>query len=126
MAYPKIDFLYLNEKDLLDLGVNDPIACTECMEDVLKTLDAGDYRMGGESGNSHGCMVQFPKEPEFPNMPKDGPDRRFMAMPAYLGGKFDIAGVKWYGSNVENREKGLPRSILMLTLNDKETGAPLA
>ena len=49
MAYPKIDFLYLNEKDLLDLGVNDPIACTECMEDVLKTLDAGDYRMGGES-----------------------------------------------------------------------------
>ena len=126
MAYPKIDFLYLNEKDLLDLGVNDPIACTECMEDVLKTLDAGDYRMGGESVNSHGCMVQFPKEPEFPNMPKDGPDRRFMAMPAYLGGKFDIAGVKWYGSNVENREKGLPRSILMLTLNDKETGAPLA
>lgn len=126
MAYPKIDFLYLNEKDLLDLGVNDPIACTECMEDVLKTLDAGDYRMGGESGNSHGCMVQFPKEPEFPNMPKDGPDRRFMAMPAYIGGKFDIAGVKWYGSNVENREKGLPRSILMLTLNDKETGALLA
>ena len=99
MAYPKIDFLYLNEKDLLELGVNDVVACTECMEDVLKTLDAGDYRMGGESGNSHGCMVQFPKEPEFPNMPKDGPDRRFMAM---------------------------PRSILMLTLNDKETGAPIA
>lgn len=126
MAYPKIDFLYLNEKDLIDLGVKDVLACTECMEDVLITLDKGDYRMGGESGNSHGCMVQFPAEPEFPNMPKDGPDRRFMAMPAYLGGKFDIAGVKWYGSNVANREKGLPRSILMLTLNDKETGAPLA
>ncbi|MGM9612980.1 MAG: tyramine oxidase subunit B, partial [Butyricicoccus sp.] len=47
-------------------------------------------------------------------------------MPAYLGGKFDMAGVKWYGSNVENRKKGLPRSILMLTLNDKDTGAPLA
>ena len=31
-----------------------------------------------------------------------------MAMPAYLGGKFDMAGVKWYGSNVGNREKGLP------------------
>ena len=37
-----------------------------------------------------------------------------------------MAGVKWYGSNVENRKKGLPRSILMLTLNDKDTGAPLA
>lgn len=37
-----------------------------------------------------------------------------------------MAGVKWYGSNVENREKGLPRSILMVILNDKDTGAPKA
>lgn len=37
-----------------------------------------------------------------------------------------MAGVKWYGSNCENKEKGLPRSILMLTLNDKDTGAPVA
>ena len=82
--------------------------------------------MGGGSGNSHGCMVQFPKNPEFPAMPKDGPDRRFMAMPAYLGGHFDMAGCKWYGSNVDNRSKKLPRSCLMLTLNDKETGTPVA
>ncbi len=67
--------------------------------------------MGGEDANSHGSMISFPEEPEFPNMPKDGPDRRFMAMPAYLGGQFDIAGVKWYGSNVENKAAGLPRSI---------------
>lgn len=126
MGYPRIDFLYLSEKDMIESGVTDVMACTECMEEVLKTLDDGDYRMGGESGNSHGCMVQFPEHPDFPEMPKDGPDRRFMAMPAYLGGKFDVAGVKWYGSNVENREKGLPRSILMVTLNDKETGAPIA
>lgn len=25
-----------------------------------------------------------------------------MAMPAYLGGKFDMAGMKWYGSNAAN------------------------
>ena len=31
-----------------------------------------------------------------------------------------------YGSNCANKEKGLPRSILMLTLNDKDTGAPVA
>lgn len=49
-----------------------------------------------------------------------------MAMPAYLGGSFQTAGVKWYGSNIANREKGLPRSILMFTLNDADTGAPLA
>jgi ornithine cyclodeaminase len=81
--------------------------------------------MAGQNGDSHGAMVTFPDEPPFPNMPKNGPDRRFMAMPAYLGGKFDIAGMKWYGSNAANREKGLPRSILMVMLNDKDTGAPL-
>lgn len=126
MAYPKVDFLYLSEPDMIKAGVTDVVGCTECMEEVLKLLDKGDYRMGGENGNSHGCMVSFPDNPEFPNMPKNGPDRRFMCMPAYLGGKFDMAGVKWYGSNVENREKGLPRSILMVTLNDKETGVPVA
>lgn len=49
-----------------------------------------------------------------------------MAMAAYLGGRFDTAGVKWYGSNIDNREQGLPRSIHLIVLNDKETGAPFA
>ncbi|MCI5911832.1 MAG: tyramine oxidase subunit B [Oscillospiraceae bacterium] len=126
MSYPNVDILYLSEKDMIEAGVTDVLKCTDCMEEVVKLLDAGDYRMGGENGNSHGCQILFPDNPEFPNMPKNGPDRRFMAMPAYLGGKFDMAGVKWYGSNVDNRDKGLPRSILMVVLNDKETGAPVA
>ena len=60
------------------------------------------------------------------NMPLAGPDRRFMAMPAYLGGRFNITGVKWYGSNRANIAKGLPRSVLMLSLNDADTGAPIS
>ena len=126
MSYPEVSILYLNEKDMLAAGVGDGAKCTECMEELLKLLDKGNYRMGGENGNSHGCMISFPENPEFPEMPKNGPDRRFMAMPAYVGGKFDLAGMKWYGSNVDNRDKGLPRSILMVMLNDKETGAPLS
>jgi len=126
MEYPRVDFLYLSEPDMVKAGVTDVAACTECMEEALKILDNGDYRMGGDNGNSHGSMISFPDNPLFSNMPKNGPDRRFMCMPAYLGGAFDMAGVKWYGSNVENREKGLPRSILMVTLNDKDTGVPIA
>ncbi|MBQ2258038.1 MAG: ornithine cyclodeaminase [Lachnospiraceae bacterium] len=126
MEYPKIDFLYLSEEDMIAAGVKDMKGCVEAMEEMFKLMKIGDYRMGGANGNSHGCMVMFPESSPFPEMPVDGPDRRFMAMPAYLGGKFDMAGMKWYGSNVENKEKGLPRSILMLTLNDKDTGAPLA
>ena len=108
MSYPKIDFLYLSEPDMLKAGVDDVVACTDCMEELLKLLDKGDYRMGGENGNSHGCMVTFPDHPEFPGMPANGPDRRFMAMPAYVGGPFQVAGEKWYGSNTANREKGIP------------------
>lgn len=126
MAYPRIDFLYLSEQDMIKAGVKDMAGCVEAMEEMFKLLKIGDYRMGGANGNSHGCMVMFPEKSPFPEMPIDGPDRRYMAMPAYLGAPFDMAGMKWYGSNVENKEKGLPRSILTLILNDKDTGAPLA
>lgn len=121
-----IKFLYLSEPDMIKVGATDMAACVDTMEDMFRLLSEGDYQMGGKNGNSHGIWMGFPDNPKFPNMPKNGPDRRFTAMPAYLGGKFDMAGVKWYGSNVENREKGLPRSILMLVLNDKDTGAPKA
>ena len=126
MAFPKIDFLYLSEEDMIKAGVKDMAGCIEAMEEMFRLMKIGNYRMGGANGNSHGCMVSFPESSPFPEMPVDGPDRRFMAMPAYLGGKFDMAGMKWYGSNCANKDKGLPRSILMLTLNDKDTGAPLA
>lgn len=60
MAYPKIDFLYLSEPDMIEAGVTNTVECTDTMEEVLKLLNKGDYRMGGENGNSHGCMVFFP------------------------------------------------------------------
>ncbi len=126
MSYPEVDFLYLNEEDMVKAGVMDMAGCVEAMEEMFRLMKMGDYRMGGANGNSHGVMMSFPESSPFANMPTDGPDRRFMAMPAYLGGSFDMAGMKWYGSNIENKKKGLPRSILMLTLNDKDTGAPLA
>lgn len=123
---PKIDFIYLSERDMVAAGVTDMAACVDAMEDMFVLLHDGDYRMAGANNDSHGALITFPENSPFPNMPKPTADRRFMAMPAYLGGQFGTAGVKWYGSNIANREKGLPRSILMFTLNDADTGAPLA
>lgn len=120
------DFIYLNEPDMIAAGVTDMARCVEVMEEALVLLRKGDFRMAGSTAMSHGAMISFPDEPEFPGMPADGPDRRFMAMPAYLGGRFGTTGVKWYGSNLENRTKGLPRSIHLFTLNDTDTAAPLA
>ncbi|KAA8732361.1 ornithine cyclodeaminase [Acinetobacter qingfengensis] len=122
----KIDFLYLSEQDMIQAGVTDMPSCVDTMEEMFALLYQGDYRMAGPNSDSHGAMVIFPESSPFPTMPKPTADRRFMAMPAYLGGRFQTAGVKWYGSNIDNRNKGLPRSILMFTLNDVDTGAPLA
>lgn len=122
----RIDFIYLSEQDMIRAGVTDMLACVNTMEEMFGLLYSGDYRMAGPNNDSHGAMVIFPQDSPFPNMPKPTADRRMMAMPAYLGGSFCTAGVKWYGSNIANREKGLPRSILMFTLNDPDTGAPLA
>ena len=123
---PREDFLYLSEPELLKLGVLDAPSCIGVCEDVFRLLDSGDYLMGGRSHNEHGLVLGFPEHPAFPGMPCSGPERRYIAMPAYLGGGFHVCGEKWYGSNVENRKLGLPRSILMLMLNDPETAKPLA
>ena len=122
----RIDFIYLSEPDMIKAGVTDMSACVNTMEEMFVLLHKGDYRMAGPNSDSHGAMITFPEESPFPTMPKPTADRRLMAMPAYLGGDFQTCGVKWYGSNIANREKGLPRSILMFILNDIDTGAPLA
>lgn len=122
----RIDFIYLSEPDMIEAGVADMPACVDTMEDMFMLLHRGDYRMAGPNSDSHGAMITFPAESPFPTMPKPTADRRLMAMPAYLGGTYQTCGVKWYGSNIANREKDLPRSILMMILSDVDTGAPLA
>ena len=123
----KIDFLYLNEEDMIKSGVLDAKRCIETMRDTLSLFGKKDFLLGGPKGDEHGLQMNFPKKSDIQNFPlDDGPDRRFMAMPAYLGGRFHIAGQKYYGSNSHNNAFNLPRSILMVTLSDVDTGAPKA
>ena len=126
MTATKVEFTFLSEPDIIEAGATDMARCIDVMEDQFKLLGAGDYRMSGKNKNSHGAFMDFPETSPFPNMPTAGPDRRYMAMCSYLGGNYNMCGIKWYGSNVENRKRGLPRSILTLMLNEPDTGAPLA
>ena len=127
MSYPNIDFVYLNEEDMIRAGVLDAAKCIETMRDTMALFGKKDFLLGGPKADEHGLQMNFPQKSDIEGFPlDDGPDRRFMAMPAYLGGRFHIAGQKYYGSNSHNSEKGLPRSILMVTLSDVETGAPKA
>ncbi len=127
MERKKVELKFFSEPDMMQAGVLDVASCVEVMDDTFKLLGQGDFVMGGYNQSSHGCMLWYPKDTPFPNMPKAGPDRRYMAMPAYVGGRYNCCGVKWYGSNVSNpKERGLPRSILLVCLNDPVTGEPLA
>ena len=122
----RTEFLYLDEDELIQAGVLDSELCVNTLDEMFQIMGRGDYIMGGANHNEHGIMITFPDEPEFEGMPANGPDRRFMAMVAYLGGRFKVAGEKWYGSNIINPSRGLPRSVLMVMLNDVDTCEPIA
>ncbi len=122
---PSIECLYLSEEEAGQAGAYTVTECMQTMEEVLRLVAAGDYIMGGPGGNQHGMKLYFPKESRFAGMPLAGADKRFMALAAYVGGRFGVCGIKWYGSNPANREKGLPRANHMIVLNDAVSGLPL-
>ena len=122
----RTEFLFLSEEDMINAGVLDAEKCVDTMVEMFELLGKGDYIMGGPGRNEHGLKLFFPIESPFPNMPLAGTDRRFMAMPAYLGGRFNVCGCKWYGSNKENAKVNLPRSVLTVMLNNPSTGEPIA
>jgi ornithine cyclodeaminase len=119
--------LFLSQEDTIKAGVLNMKECIRAVEESFKLLASGDCIAGGPDEHDHGIRIWFPNKPRGKNMPISGPDRRFMAMIGYLGGRFNICGTKWYGSNRKNKEeRGLPRSILLIILNDPITGAPLS
>lgn len=47
---------------------------------------------------------------------------RIIAMPAYVGGRFDVAGIKWIAGFPDNIHKGLSRANSITVLNNSDTG----
>jgi 2,3-diaminopropionate biosynthesis protein SbnB len=70
----------------------------------------------GKSVNPDSYFLRFPGKP----------DCRIIALPAYLGDGFDVAGLKWIASYPSNIQRGFPRASAVLVLNDYETGYPFA
>lgn len=54
------------------------------------------------------------------------PNSRINALPAYVGGDVDLAGMKWVGSFPDNVAKNKQRASAMIVVNSFETGYPVA
>src|SRR6059036_148306 len=85
----------------------------ECIEIVREAYLA---HADGQSVNPDSYFLQFP----------DKADCRIIALPAYLGNGFHVAGLKWIASYPANIQRGFPRASAVLVLNNYETGYPFA
>src|SRR5213596_3687367 len=86
---------------------------SECIQIVREAYLA---HADGQCINPDSYFLQFP----------DKPDCRIIALPAYVGKNFDVAGLKWIASYPANIRRGFPRASAVLVLNSYETGYPFA
>lgn len=104
--------------EILLLGVEDVRALLEGREDDIMRAVAAAYvaHDRGQSSLPHSVFLRFAHRPA----------DRVIALPAYLGGEFDAAGLKWVSSFPGNREAGLERASAVVILNSARTGRPRA
>ena len=98
--------LYLNERDLLAVGFNWN-ETIDAIENAVVCLDQKDFA-----------------QPVKPYLRYRDAVNRIIAMPAFVGGKVNLAGIKWIASFPGNIERGIPRAHSVVILNKAETGEP--
>ncbi|MGG1517569.1 2,3-diaminopropionate biosynthesis protein SbnB [Paenibacillus oryzisoli] len=99
---------YLHDDHIRQIGIDWAKLCG-IVRDVLAIKDQGD--------SAH---------PLKPYLRFRDLSNRIIAMPAYVGGNIDMAGIKWIASFPANPERGLPRANNTIILNDPGSGEPLA
>ena len=100
MAY---DVRFISQADVESLGIT--------MKEVIEHVEAG-WKMKGEG------KIELPAK--IGVHPR--PDCYLHAMPCWIGGDVDMAGIKWVAGFPMNIDKNLPYNNGVFILNDIETG----
>jgi ornithine cyclodeaminase len=102
--------IVLTGQDIQSLLAGKELEIIECIKSA--------YRIHGlnDSTLPHSSFLLFP----------DQPRDRIIALPAYLGGNVNGAGIKWISSFPDNIHHGIDRASAVLILNSIETGRPKA
>ncbi|MFQ5610584.1 MAG: ornithine cyclodeaminase family protein [Anaerolineae bacterium] len=110
MSKSPLEFLYLAQADVQAAGLSMALAL-KAVEETFKLHAQGKVNM------PHKTVLDLGERER----------GRVNAMPAYVGGDFDVCGIKWIAGFPQNPLKhNLPRGIGLLVLNDSWTGVPLA
>lgn len=99
--------LYLNEADLIHMGV-DWQEQIDHIEQAIVCMRERDF-----------------VQPVKPYLRFGDRSNRIIAMPAYLGGSYHIAGIKWIASFPGNIHASMPRAHSVVILNEADTGRPV-
>jgi|SRR5579862_291220 len=110
--------LRMRDRDILVLGSSDISELLERKESEILQLTQKAYEAHGRGDSSlpHSSFLHFPGDPA----------SRIIALPAYLGGRVNSAGVKWISSFPANLNQGIDRASAILILNTITTGRPKA
>jgi ornithine cyclodeaminase len=99
--------LIQDEKSIHKIGI-DWNKSVDLIEDAVRCLSTGDF-----------------SQPVKPYLRYRDPVNRIIAMPAFVGGDINMAGIKWISSFPGNIDKGIARAHSVVILNDADTGQPL-
>ncbi len=102
--------IYLTQEEVIATGIDMP-EVIDVVEEVLALHDKGEVNLPSKVILDLGERERG----------------RINAMPAYVGGRFGLCGIKWISGFPPNPvNHGIPRAHALIVLNDAQTGVPLA